>query len=77
LRTIILVATALALASCGFYHWHKNGADDAAFQRDGTDCQQQSGAAAQQQSSSGQQQPTGSPWEGCMTSRGWVYSGGW
>jgi hypothetical protein len=78
LRTIILAATALVLAGCGFYHWHKDGADSAAFDRDSTACQQQSpGAPAQQQSGSAQQKPTQSPWEACMTGRGWVYSSGW
>jgi hypothetical protein len=77
LRTIILAATALALAGCGFYHWHKDNADGAAFQRDSADCEQQSGAAPQPQSGSAQQPPAHSPWEGCMTSKGWVYSSGW
>ena len=77
MRTVILAAVALALAGCGFYHWHKDNADSAAFQRDSTDCEQQSGSAGQQQSSSAQQQPTHSPWEGCMAGKGWVYSSGW
>jgi hypothetical protein len=76
-RKVILAATALALAGCGFYHWHKDNADTAAFQRDAGDCEQQTGNAAQQQSGSAQQQPAQSPWEACMTGKGWVYSSGW
>jgi hypothetical protein len=76
LRTIVLAAAALALASCGFYHWNKPGADSAAFQRDSADCERQSGAAGQQQSSGGQQASAG-PWETCMKARGWSYSSGW
>jgi hypothetical protein len=75
-RKVILAATALALAGCGFYHWHKDKADSGAFQHDSADCEQQTGNAAQQQSGS-QQQPTQSPWEACMTGKGWVYSSGW
>lgn len=76
MRAIILAATALALAGCGFYHWHKDGADSAAFQRDSAECEQQSGGAPRAQSGTGQQQPT-DPWEACMTGRNWVYSSGW
>jgi hypothetical protein len=66
----------MALAGCGFYHWSKPGADGAAFQRDGAECERQSGAAEQSQSSSGQQSSAG-PWETCMKARGWSYSSGW
>jgi hypothetical protein len=78
LRTIILAGLAIALTGCGVYHWHKDGADAAAFQRDGADCQQQSGGAAQpQQGQAPAKAPEVSPWEACMTGRGWIYSSGW
>jgi hypothetical protein len=75
-RKIILAATAASLAGCGFYHWHKDNADSAAFQRDAGECEQQTGNAAQQQSGS-QQQTAQSAWQTCMTGKGWVYSSGW
>jgi len=37
-RMILIVAVAFTLAGCGFYHWRKDGADDAAFQRDSAEC---------------------------------------
>ncbi len=77
MRTIILAAAALALAGCGFYHWHKDNADNAAFQRDSAACEQQSGAAPPAAIELDPTQPTHSPWEGCMTSKGWIYSSGW
>jgi hypothetical protein len=78
LRKIILAGLAIALAGCGLYHWHKQGADAAAFQRDSIECQQQSGAAAQpQQGQAPAAAPGASPWEACMNGRGWVYSSGW
>ena len=78
MRTIILAGLAIALASCGLYHWHKDGADAAAFQRDSIECQQQSGAAAQpQQGQAPAAAPGASPWEACMNGRGWVFSSGW
>jgi hypothetical protein len=60
-RMIVVVATLCTLTGCGFYHWHKDGADDTAFRRDSADCQQQAPGK----------------WEGCMGSKGWVYSSGW
>jgi hypothetical protein len=62
-KIVMLAAAGLILVGCGFYHWHKDGADGAAFQRDGADCQQQ--------------QQAGGKWEDCMTGKGWIYSGGW
>jgi hypothetical protein len=60
-RMIVVVATLGILSGCGFYHWHKDGADDTAFRRDSADCQQQAPGK----------------WEGCMGSKGWIYSSGW
>jgi hypothetical protein len=60
-RMIVVAATLCTLTGCGFYHWHKDGADDTAFRRDSADCQQQAPGK----------------WEGCMGSKGWVYSSGW
>ena len=78
MRTIILAATALALAGCGIYHWHKDGADNAAFQRDSAECQRQTGTTGQPQRPGGSQtQPDVSPFESCMNARGWTYSSGW
>ena len=34
MKIVMLAAAGLILAGCGFYHWHKEGADAAAFQRD-------------------------------------------
>jgi hypothetical protein len=56
----VLAAIGLILAGCGTYHWHKEGADDAAFQRDSDSCRQQPGGS----------------WQECMTGKGWVYSAG-
>jgi hypothetical protein len=57
-RTIVVVAAALALAGCGYYHWRKDGADNAAFQRDSAECEQQAAAGK---------------WHDCMTGKGWIY----
>jgi hypothetical protein len=76
LRTIIVIGLAATLAGCGFYHWHKDGADSSAFLRDSTDCQQQSGAPPQQQGGAAPAPEVG-PWERCMNGRGWTYSSGW
>ena len=57
-RTILVMAVALALAGCGFHHWRKNGADDAAFQRDSAECEQQAAPGK---------------WQDCMTGKGWIY----
>jgi hypothetical protein len=70
-RAIILAAT-LTLAGCGVYHWHKDGADNAAFQRDSAEC-----GKPGSQPAAGQTQPDVSPFEACMNARGWTYSSGW
>jgi hypothetical protein len=57
-RTIVVVAVALTLAGCGFHHWRKDGADDAAFQRDSAECEQQAAPGK---------------WQDCMTGKGWIY----
>ena len=75
MRTIIVAVLALGLTGCGIYHWHKDGADSAAFQRDSADCQQQAGAPQPQQP--GTTPPEVGPWEACMNGRGWTYSSGW
>ena len=58
MRTILIVAVALTLAGCGFYHWRKDGADNAAFQRDSAECEQQAAPGR---------------WQDCMTGKGWIY----
>jgi hypothetical protein len=60
-RLILLAASLLMLAGCGYYHWSKEGADKAAFDRDSAECQQQAQGAQ--------------PWENCMKGKGWDYSG--
>ena len=80
MRLVTLLLAAGLLTGCGLYHWSKAGVDAGAFQRDSTDCQQQSGAPAQPQS--GGAAPAGSeanasPWEACMTGKGWHYSNWW
>ena len=60
--TLVFAALAAALAGCGFYHWQKEGADNAAFQRDNADCQRE--ATAEQ-------------FQACMERKGWKYSSGW
>ena len=62
MKHLLLAALLLTLAGCGFYHWSKPGADDAAFQKDNAECQQQS--------------PQGG-WQDCMQKRGWTYTNGW
>jgi hypothetical protein len=54
---MVVVALMVTLAGCGFHHWHKDGADDAAFQRDSADCQQ----------------PNAGAFDACMTGKGWAY----
>lgn len=62
MRLILAAAIVTTLSGCGFYHWHKDGASAADFQRDQAACQSQ-GSAAQ--------------WNACMTGKGWIYSSGW
>jgi hypothetical protein len=56
---VLLVAlVAVTLAGCGYYRWHKDGQDEAAFRRDGADCEQQAAPGK---------------WEACMNGKGWTY----
>jgi hypothetical protein len=56
-RFAALFLIAPVIGGCGFYHWTKPGADDAAFKQDAAQCEAQA--------------PNG--FDACMQQQGWTF----